>query len=82
MNLDALGLDVITPTFLEDRDGKARIVSFFAKKARGAMARFIVEHRLTEPEGLKDFTTGGYRFDTARSTPEAPVFVRPYPTDA
>ena len=78
----ALKLKVITPQFMEYKhDGKGpRIVSFFAKKARGAMARFIVQQRLTDPEGITDFDTGGYRFDPARSTPEKPVFLRDYPT--
>ena len=57
----ALRLKVITPVFLEDKPGGPRIVSFFAKKARGAMARYVIERRLTTPEGLLDFDLGGYR---------------------
>lgn len=72
----ALNLPVITPTFLEEKNGEAKIVSFYAKKARGAMARFIAENRLTDPDSLKDFATGGYAFDAARSTPATPVFIR------
>jgi cytoplasmic iron level regulating protein YaaA (DUF328/UPF0246 family) len=72
----ALNLPVITPVFLEDKNGEAKIVSFFAKKARGAMARFIAENRLTDPAALRDFSTGGYAYDAARSAPDAPVFVR------
>lgn len=71
-----LGLTVITPTFLEEKNGKAKIVSFFAKKARGSMARFIITRRLTDPEGIKDFDLGGYQYDEEASTPEAPVFRR------
>lgn len=78
----ALKLRVITPQFMEDKgDGKGpKMVSFFAKKARGAMARYIIQNRLTDAEAIKDFDTGGYAFDPAASTPEKPVFVRPYPT--
>lgn len=72
----ALTLPVITPVFLEDKNGEAKIVSFYAKKARGAMARFIAENRLTEPDSLHSFDTGGYAFDAARSTPATPVFIR------
>ena len=72
----ALKLRVITPTFLEVKGGEAKIVSFFAKKARGAMARFILEHRLTDPADILTFGTGGYVFDPDRSTPDAPVFLR------
>ncbi|WP_300032837.1 peroxide stress protein YaaA [uncultured Roseobacter sp.] len=77
----ALKLRVITPAFMEDKDdGKGpRIVSFFAKKARGAMARFVVENRLRDPAGLEDFDSGGYRFEAGLSEPDRPVFVRPYP---
>ncbi|MBN2905339.1 MAG: peroxide stress protein YaaA [Rhodobacteraceae bacterium] len=73
----ALTLRVITPVFMEDRQGGPKIVSFYAKKARGAMARFIVERRLTDPEGLTDFDTGGYRFRPDLSQGDRLVFVRP-----
>ncbi len=75
----ALKLRVITPTFMELKDGKPRIVSFFAKRARGAMARFIVENRLTEPEDIKGFQTGGYAFDADLSEGDTWVFLRDYP---
>lgn len=74
----ALKLKVITPQFLEDKDGTPKIVSFFAKRARGSMARYIVQHRLTDPASLRDFDYGGYRYDAERSTEDKPVFVRPY----
>ena len=72
----ALKLRVITPVFLEARDGDPRIVSFFAKKARGAMARFIAEHRLKDPARLGDFDTGGYRLAPDLGQPDRPVFLR------
>lgn len=77
----ALKLRVITPAFMEDKnDGKGpKIVSFFAKKARGAMARFVIQNRLTDPEALTSFDTGGYVYQPEQSTPDKPVFVRPYP---
>ena len=74
----ALGLRIVTPTFLEDKEGEQKIVSFFAKKARGSMARYVIRHRLTDAGGLSDFDYGGYRFDPDQSQPDAPVFVRPY----
>lgn len=67
---------VITPTFYEVKPAGPKIVSFFAKQARGAMARFICENRITDRAGIADFDTGGYRFDPERSTPDAPVFLR------
>lgn len=74
----ALKLRVITPVFMEDKAGTPKIVSFFAKKARGAMARFIVQNRLTDPAALSDFDSGGYAWQAEMSTPERPVFLRPY----
>ena len=75
----ALKLRVITPSFMEVKDEKPRIVSFFAKRARGAMARFIVENRLTDAEAIKDFTSGGYAYDADLSDGDTWVFVRDYP---
>ena len=72
----ALGLRVITPQFLEDKPGGPKIVSFFAKKARGAMARFIIERRLTDPEGILDFDLGGYAHAPELSEPDKPAFLR------
>ena len=77
MDLKALKLDVITPVFMEERAGTPKIISFYAKKARGAMARFVIQNRLTTPEGLKDFDSGGYAFDAKSSEPGKLVFIRP-----
>jgi hypothetical protein len=71
----ALKLRVVTPVFLEDRAGGAKTISFLAKRARGAMARFVVEHRLRDAADLRGFAAGGYAFDAARSTGERMVFV-------
>lgn len=75
----ALKPRVVTPVFMEIKQGTPKIVSFFAKKARGAMARFIVQNRLTQPEEMQGFATGGYAFEADMSTPERPVFLRDYP---
>lgn len=72
----ALRLRVIQPVFLEERGGTRSIVSFYAKQARGAMARFIVLNRLDDPAQLCAFDSGGYRWDAEASTPDRPVFVR------
>ncbi|SEO57574.1 hypothetical protein SAMN04490248_10743 [Salinihabitans flavidus] len=73
---DALKLRVITPVFMEDRGGTPKIVSFYAKKARGAMARFIIERRLTDPEGITDFDLGGYTYRPQMSEGNRWVFLR------
>jgi len=75
----ALDLRIITPVFMDVKAGTPKIVSFFAKKARGAMARFMIERRITNPEGLKDFDTGGYRFRADMSEGDRLVFLRDYP---
>lgn len=72
----ALDLNVVTPQFYEDKPSGPKIVSFFAKQARGAMARFIIQNRLTKPEQIRDFETGGYTYQPEKSTPERPVFLR------
>lgn len=77
----ALKLNVITPVFMEIKDDRPRIVSFFAKRARGAMARHIIENRVTDIDGLLAFDAGGYAFDPDLSDgPNKLVFVRDYPT--
>ena len=72
----ALGLQIITPQFFEDKPNGPKIVSFFAKKARGAMARFILERRLTTPDQILDFDTGGYEHAPDLSAPGKPAFLR------
>jgi len=76
VDLKALEVPVVTPSFYEVKNGEAKIVSFFAKKARGAMARFVMQQRLRDPEGLADFDLGGYRYQPELSTLDAPVFHR------
>lgn len=72
----ALKLEVITPQFLEDKPGGPKIVSFYAKKARGAMARFIIERRLTDPDSVLEFDLGGYAYSEELSEPGKPAFLR------
>lgn len=79
VDLAALGLRVVTPVFMEERGGEPKIVSFYAKRARGAMGRFIIQNRLCGPESLSDFDTGGYRHAPALSAPDRPVFLRDQP---
>jgi cytoplasmic iron level regulating protein YaaA (DUF328/UPF0246 family) len=67
---------VITPVFKERRDGGPKIISFMAKRARGMMARFIIQGRIDRPEGLKDFRLADYRFEPAASTANTPTFIR------
>lgn len=74
---DRLDGKVVSPRFLDAKgDGEHRVVSFFAKRARGAMAGWIIRERLKSPRALRDFDGLGYRYDEAASTPSEPVFKR------
>lgn len=72
----ALKGQIIKPVFLDEKNGKFKVISFYAKKARGLMSRFIIENRLTKPEQLTGFNTEGYFFDPASSTHDELVFKR------
>jgi cytoplasmic iron level regulating protein YaaA (DUF328/UPF0246 family) len=72
-----LGCPVISPVFQDGKDGKYKIISFYAKRARGLMARYVVENRITDIEGLKGFNLDGYRYVASESKPEKPLFRRP-----
>ncbi|KQY64974.1 MULTISPECIES: peroxide stress protein YaaA [unclassified Brevundimonas] len=72
----ALKLPVVTPHFRESKDGESRIISFFAKKARGGMARFAIDERIERPQDLKAFDRDGYRFDKAASSDTDWIFTR------
>ena len=67
---------VLAIDFRDDHDGELRFNTFVAKKARGSMARYMCDHRLDRPEGLKDYAADGYRFDAARSDDDRWLFVR------
>jgi cytoplasmic iron level regulating protein YaaA (DUF328/UPF0246 family) len=71
-----LGCPVISPVFQDGKDGKYKIISFYAKRARGLMARYVVENRISDPADLKGFNLDGYRYYAAESKPDKPVFRR------
>ena len=62
-----LNADIITPQFKDLKNGQYKMISFFAKKARGVMARYIIDNRITEPEALKSFSEAGYYYSDAQS---------------
>ena len=67
---------IITPEFKDYKDGKLKMISFFAKKARGLMVRYAIDHQLQNPEDLKNFDYEGYRFDESLSKNNQWVFTR------
>lgn len=77
VSLDALCARVVTPKFKEEQGGKLVMNSFFAKKARGLLARYVIKNRIKNPDDLAGFDLEGYRYDDARSTDDEPLFTRP-----
>jgi cytoplasmic iron level regulating protein YaaA (DUF328/UPF0246 family) len=67
---------VVECVFQEGQESQAKVVSFFAKRARGLMARFAITHQLVQPEQLRAFDAEGYRWLAAASTPQRLVFHR------
>ena len=78
----ALDAEIVTPVFKDLKGGKYKIISFYAKKARGQMARYIIDNELNEPDGLRRFRRDGYRYNKAESTAREPVFTRDEPPSA
>lgn len=71
-----LNASIITPVFKDNKNGQYKMVSFFAKKARGMMSRFILHNKLTKVEDLKHFEEDGYFFNENLSTEASPTFTR------
>lgn len=67
---------IITPSFKENKNGKYQMVSFFAKRARGLMSRFIIQNNISDPEELKAFDWEGYYFNNQLSGENDWVFTR------
>ena len=67
---------IVTPVFMDNKDGKYKIISFFAKKARGLMAGFIIKNKIIHVESIKAFDSDGYSFNDAMSDGDKWVFTR------
>ncbi|QXO16877.1 peroxide stress protein YaaA [Vibrio ostreae] len=72
----ALDAQIITPVFKDCKNGQYKVISFYAKKARGMMARYIIENRIESVKQLEAFDTAGYYFAADESTPTELVFKR------
>ncbi|KPN71058.1 peroxide stress protein YaaA [Neisseria sp. 83E34] len=75
VNTRKLNARVITPVFKDEKNGQYKVISFYAKRARGLMVRYAAEHSITEPEGLKNFDYEGYAFNPAASNENEWVFL-------
>lgn len=76
INEKALGTTIIKPVFLDQKNGKYKVISFYAKKARGLMTRFIIQNQIKTIEQLKSFDLEGYYFDQENSNQKELVFKR------
>ena len=71
-----LKAEIVTPDFKDFKNGSYKMISFFAKRARGLMTRFILENNINYPSDLLAFDTEGYSFNSRLSKPRNPVFTR------
>ncbi|RLA25698.1 MAG: peroxide stress protein YaaA [Gammaproteobacteria bacterium] len=71
-----IGAQVITPVFKDFKNGRYKIISFYAKKARGMMVNYALKHKITQAEELKNFTSAGYRYADELSDVKQWVFIR------
>ena len=67
---------IVSPVFKDEKNGKYKIISFYAKKARGLMSSYLIRNRVTQAEDIAGFDFAGYRFSPEDSTEDAPVFLR------
>lgn len=73
---DKLDADIITPVFRDLKNGKYKVISFFAKKARGRMSAWLIQNRIQKAEQLKDYDLDGYRYNAEQSKGNDWVFTR------
>ena len=77
INTGKLKKEIISPVFKDEKNGKLKIISFYAKKARGTMARYLIENRIADLDGILGFSEDGYAYNSSLSEPNKPVFTRP-----
>ena len=77
----ALNARIIDTEFKDLKNGQYKIISFYAKKARGLMARYVIKERIRDPEQLKAFDYQGYRYSAEQSKPDSLVFLRDHSED-
>lgn len=76
VNSQRVAVPLLSPVFKDQKNGQYKVISFFAKKARGAMARYLIQERATSSESIMDFNALGYRYNKAASTTAQAVFLR------
>jgi cytoplasmic iron level regulating protein YaaA (DUF328/UPF0246 family) len=76
IDTEKLEKEIISPVFKDEKNGKMKIISFYAKKARGTMARYLIENRVAGLDDILEFAQDGYAYNPDLSTPREPVFTR------
>ena len=76
VDISSLNADVVTPIFKDEKNGVYKIISFYAKKARGLMAAYAIKNGITDAKGLKRFTVDGYAYQADQSNDKEWVFTR------
>jgi uncharacterized protein len=76
VSLKALNVPVISPVFKDYKNGQYKIISFYAKRARGSMAAYIIKNRINRADDILGFDVDGYHYSKSDSTPQTPVFLR------
>ena len=76
INLMQLNCSIVTPSFYEEKEGKIKMPTVYAKKARGMFVRFVIQNKIEKLDDLKAFDSEGYFFDNMRSTSDNLVFIR------
>ena len=74
--LQQLGVEVVSPAFKDWKNGQYKMISFYAKKARGMMTRFLIDNEVSAMDGLRDFNVAGYRYEPSLSKESTPTFTR------
>ena len=69
-------VNVVSPVFKDFKNGEYKLISFYAKKARGYMSHWIIKNKVSKPEDLKNFDAEGYKYSKKLSTESEPVFLR------
>jgi cytoplasmic iron level regulating protein YaaA (DUF328/UPF0246 family) len=76
VNTHSLNAKIVTPVFKDYKNGKYKIISFYAKKARGLMAAWLITNRITDPENLNQFDLAGYKYSNRDSSDGQLIFLR------
>ncbi len=76
VDTNSINVPVVSPEFKDLKDGKYKIISIYAKKARGLMTRYIIQNNISNPEDLRAFDMEGYYYNNQLSTELHPVFTR------